>query len=85
MSMDNSKVPNANTRMELARYGLSNRTLLLDSEGDSFHIQAAFYEAFPVLTQCGGFTLLTQYGSDLLVIERPSQGYTVPYLKSVVH
>ena len=63
--------------------GLGFKDLSFNLEGDSFHIHSIITTAFPQLNG-GGYMFLIHAGTDLVVIEPPSNGRTVKYLKDIV-
>ena len=73
--------------MTLAKLGLGLRELVFDSDGDADHVHSTILAAYPVLENCGGYTLL-RLGSgskSLVEIEGPETGITVPYLKDILN
>ena len=84
---DQDCVPDANERANLQIAGLGEKKVILPLESDSDNIYDELVDAFPKLRDGGGFELLkTQERSKILSeIEVPPSGYTVSYLKAVVH
>lgn len=79
--------PTAEEKMELAKMGLGLAELTFDSNGDAEHIHAALTDQFPQLETCGGYSLLRLKDNsyDLVEIEYPAKGMTVPYLKDILN
>lgn len=79
--------PSAVEKMELAKLGLGLAELSFDHDGDADHIHSVLVGRFPQLESCGGYTLLrlNDNSHDLIEIEFPSKGMTVPYLKDILN
>jgi hypothetical protein len=85
--MEQTWKPSPEEKMELAQMGLGLKEVSFDSDGDADHVHELIYITFPVLKNCGGYTLL-RLGSgskSLVVIEGPEGGVTVPYLKDILN
>ena len=83
---DQLSVPNTEERMKLARMGLGLKELTLDVDGGPMHIHETIQAMFPQLEAGGGYSLLrlSESSRDLVEIESPEGGLTVPYLKDIV-
>ena len=64
---------------------MRKRSLLADSDGQDIYSELSFQ--YPSLRDGGGFELLRvpEGGKRLEIIAAPPSGYTVPYLRAVVH
>ena len=73
--------------MELAKIGLGATEIIFNSDGDADHIHTMLLSKFPVLDSCGGYTLLRlgENSHNLVEIEGPISGLTVPFLKDVLN
>lgn len=61
------------------------RKLVFSAEGDAAHIHDVILEAFPILDECGGYTMrVSENSRDLVGIEGPDGGVTVPFLKDIL-
>ena len=60
---------------------------MFDNNGDAQHIHSVIMKEFPVLTMCGGYTLLrlAENSHNMVVIEGPDNGMTVRYLKDILN
>ena len=78
--------PTPEDKVKLAKLGLGLKTLSFRSEGDADHVHDVIVGAFPVLKDCGGYTLLRlDSGSRrLMEIEGPESGVTDSYLKDIL-
>ena len=67
--------------------GLGHKEVLFKSDGDVEHIHRVLLTAFPVLDDCGGYTLLrlSENSHSMVEIESPDGGMTVAYLKDIVN
>ena len=79
--------PSAVEKMELAKLGLGLAELSFDHDGDADHIHSVLVGRFPQLESCGGYMLLrlNDNSHDLIEIEFPAKGMTVPYLKDILN
>ena len=79
--------PSAAEKMELARIGLGLAELTFVYDGDAEHIHSVLVGQFPQLDTCGGYTLLrlNDNSHNLIEIEHPAKGMTVPYLKDILN
>ena len=73
-------------KIELAQLNLGLRKLVFNSEGDANHIHDIILEAFPILDDCGGYTLMrvAENSRNLIAIEGPDGGTTVTFLKDIL-
>ena len=81
-------VPDCDGRAKLLLAGLGEKRIQLYLDGDAEDIRYELYSHFPKLEEGGGFELLRaqEGGGKLLnVIPFPQTGYSVSYLKTVVH
>ena len=60
---------------------------MFDNNGDAQHIHSVIMKEFPVLTMCGGYTLLrlAENSHNMVEIEGPDNGMTVQYLKDILN
>ena len=82
------KVPNSDERASLQLAGLGEKHITLCSFSDFSDIHAELTFQFPKLNHSGGFELLKVQeggGKVLGVIVCPKNGYTVSYLRALVH
>ena len=79
--------PSSEEKIELARMGLGHKEVIFQSDGDVEHIHRSLLNAFPVLEECGGYTLLrlTENSHSMVEIEGPESGMTVAYLKDILN
>lgn len=84
---DQECIPEAGERAELHLAGLGEKKIQLTSDSDANDIHFEFLEQFPKLSSGGGYELLrSERGQKpLVVIDVPTSGYTVSYLKTVAH
>ncbi len=80
-------VPDSNERANLQIAGLGEHKLQLPIDSDSDDIYDELIAIFPKLRGGGGFELLKTHERSkvLCEIEVPPAGYTVAYLKAVLH
>ena len=66
--------------------GLGLKELLFDVDDGPVEIHTLFLAEYPLLEAAGGYSLLRLAGNshDLVEIETPGGGLTVPYLKDIV-
>ena len=78
--------PSTEEKIELTQLNLGLRKLFFSAEGDAAHINDVILEAFPILDECGGYTLMrvSENSRDLVGIEGPDGGVTVPFLKDIL-
>ena len=83
---DQTKAPDTEEKMALAKSGLGLKELSFSLDGDSLHIHDILLDAYDKLSDCGGYSLhrLGTNSSDLMTIEPPRGGITVRYLKDIV-
>lgn len=68
--------------------GLGEKKVSLNVEADDWEIHEELQHRFPKLKDSGGFEILriSEGGGKILQnIARPKNGYTIPYLRAVVH
>jgi len=73
-------------KLQLADLGEKRMSILIDSDSGSIYNELYFH--FPKLKNGSGFEMLrvADHGSkSLQVLAAPTSGYTVPYLRAVVH
>ena len=85
-SVSQETVPDGQERSELQIAGLGEKRITLNAYADAQDIYHELYQ-FPRLMEGGGFEMLRvpEGGKGLNVISSPESGYTVSYLKAVVH
>ena len=86
--MKQEYVPDGQEREALQIAGLGEKRISLNSYSDHHDIYSELSFHFPDLVNAGGFELLRvpEGGGKLLeVIASPSSGYSVTYLRAVVH
>ena len=84
---DQTCKPTPEEKMKLAKMGLGLKEIVFDSDGSADHVHEKLLGSYPVLRDCGGYTLL-RLGSgskSLVEIEGPQTGITVPYLKDILN
>ncbi len=87
-STSHDTIPDSQERAELQIAGLGGKKISLSSNADAHDICFSLCEHYPKLSGGGGFELLRvpEGGGKMLdVIASPDSGYTVSYLKAVVH
>ena len=80
-------VPSASQKVNMALAGLDERTICFTKGGNSEHVHKKILEAFPMLSDVGGYQILRtgeRGNRQLLAITIPPGGYTVSYLKSTI-
>ena len=79
--------PDANERAQLQLAGLGEKKTTLYLGGDFRDIYDDLIITFPKLATAGGFELMriNPFGKKLEIIPSPENGYSVDYLKAVVH
>jgi hypothetical protein len=81
-------VPDATERVTLKMAGLGECRFPVDSSATAQDLCDALEVQYPKLVEGGGFELLRSEEScprELVVIPIPDGGYTVDYLKAIVH
>ena len=81
-------VPDACDRVTLKLAGLGEKCFALDCNATAQDVYDVLEYQFPKLKEGGGFELLRtcEGGSrELEVVPIPSNGYTVDYLKAIIH
>ena len=86
-NVSQKRKPSAVEKMDLAKMGLGLAELKFDYDGDAEHIHSVLMNQFPQLENCGGYTLLrlNDNSHDLVEIDYPAKGMTVPYLKDILN
>ena len=80
-------VPSAAQKVNMALAGLDERTICFTKGGNSEHVHKKILEAFPMLSDVGGYQILRtgkRRNQELLALTIPPGGYTVSYLKSTI-
>jgi hypothetical protein len=83
---DQETSPSTEEKIELAQLNLGLRKLVFSAEGDANHIHDVICRSFPILEECGGYTLMrvSENSRDLVAIEGPDGGVTVTFLKDIL-
>jgi hypothetical protein len=84
-----NKAPSSLEVGELLRAGLGRKQLSFPDDGDSSEVHSEIMAAFPKLKEGGGYELLRLNDAggqrrELLLIQSPSEGYTVSFLREVL-
>jgi hypothetical protein len=80
-------VPSASQKINMALAGLDERTICFTKGGNSEHVHKKILEAFPMLSDVGGYHILRtgeRGNRQLLALTIPPGGYTVSFLKSTI-
>ena len=83
-----TSIPDGNEREKLKLAGLGEMSICLNLCAEAWEIKEELLFTFPKLNNAGGFELLrvAECGGRMLdVIAMPKGGFTVTYLKAVVH
>ena len=85
-SCNHLSIPTTEERMELAGMGLGLKELQFDVDGGPVEIHKLILAEYPQLEAAGGYSLLrlSENSRELVEIETPGRGLTVPYLKDIV-
>ena len=77
--------PNTEEKIELAQLSLSKK-LVFPAEGDAAEVHDIILSNFPILSECGGYTLMrtADNSRSLVAVEGPDGGTTVPFLKDIL-
>ena len=81
-------VPDSDERGQLQLAGLGEKKISLLADSGSYDIYSELQFQFPKLKDGGGFEMLRVTeggGKTLQVIAMPEHGYSVPYLRAVIH
>ncbi len=81
-------IPDSAERESLQAAGLGEEKICFLEDGDSWEVNHTLEDKFPKLYGCGGYELLRCSeggGKALQPIAMPRSGYTVKYLRAVVH
>lgn len=86
-SASQDTLPDGQERAELQIAGLGEKRISLSAYADAQDIYHELTFQFPKLSNSGGFELLwvSEGGKQLDVIASPANGYTVSYLRVVIH
>ncbi len=86
-SVNQETVPDSQERAELLIAGLGEKRITISADAEVQEIYSELSVHFPKLLDSGGFELLRvpEGGKQLDVIACPESGYTVSYLRAVVH
>ena len=74
--------PSAAEKVQMALAGLDEKTICFTKGGNSEHVHQKILEAFPMLSDVGGYQILCtgeRGNRKLLLIDIPPGGYTVAY------
>ena len=85
---DQDTIPDGQERAALQIAGLGEKKITLNAYAEAQDIYLQLSITFPKLSNAGGFELLRipEGGGKVLdVIAAPESGYTVSYLRAVVH
>ena len=83
---DQDQIPDSEERMALQLAELGEKQITLANDAESREIYNELQFQFPKLKNGGGFEMLRVDGGKMLqVIACPKNGYSVPYLRAVVH
>ena len=69
----------------MAQLSLSKK-LVFPAEGDAAEVHDIILSNFPILSECGGYTLMrtADNSRSLVAVEGPDGGTTVPFLKDIL-
>ena len=69
--------PTPQQKITLAKMGLETKCLVFNLEGNAHHVHNVIMQEWPVLDNCGGYTLLrlTENSHHLVEIEPPLSGH----------
>lgn len=76
--------PSSEEKIELARMGLGLRDVVFRGDGDAEHIHQTLLGTFPILAECGGYSLLRlgENSHTMVEIDGP---LSVSYLKDILN
>ena len=80
--------PTAIEKVNMAMAGLEEKSICFSKGGNSDHVHQKILEAFPLLSDAGGYEILRtgeRGNRQLLLISIPPGGYTVAYLKATIN
>ena len=80
--------PTPQERIQLEKIGLTTKVLTFETEGTARHVHDIITTEFPILQECGGYTLLrlAENSHNLVEIEEPLDGLiNVQYLKEILN
>jgi hypothetical protein len=83
---DQDVSPTTEEKMELAALNLGPRKLVFGAESDASEVHGTILTEFPILNDCGGYTLMrvSENSRSLVAIEGPSGGVDVPFLRDIL-
>ena len=70
-------------RIQLGRIGLGLKKLMFDVEGDAQHIHQVIIAAYPVLSECGGYSLM-RLAENSRVLIRIAASNDYPILQDIL-
>jgi hypothetical protein len=76
--------PSSEEKIELARMGLGLRDVVFRSDGDAEHIHQTLLGTFPILAECGGYSLLRLAENSHAMVEIDGP-LSVSYLKDILN
>ena len=82
-----STAPSTVEKVNMALAGLEERSISFTKGGNSEHVHEKILEAFPMLSEAGGYEILRtgdRGNRQLMLLAIPAGGYTVSYLKSTI-
>ena len=80
--------PTPQEKISLAKMGLETKCLVFSLEGNVHHVHSVIMKEWPVLENCGGYTLLrlAENSHSLVEIEPPLSGHiNVQFLKAILN
>jgi len=80
--------PTPQEKITLAKIGLETKCLVFSLEGNAHHVHNVIMKEWPVLENCGGYTLLrlAENSHSLVEIEPPLSGHiNVQFLKTILN
>lgn len=82
---DQEVSPNVEEKIELAQLNLCKK-ISFSANGDASEIHDIITSNFPILSDCGGYTLMRTADNyrSLVAIEGPESGITVSFLKDIL-
>ena len=78
--------PSTEEKIELVQLYLGLKKLVFSAEGNANHIHDVMCSSFPILEECGGYTLMcvSENCRELVAVEGPDGGVTVTFLKDIL-
>ena len=80
--------PTPQQKIQLATIGLTTKVLHFEVGGTAHHVHSIIIQEYPILEDCGGYTLLrlAENSHDLVEIEEPLDALIdVEYLKNILN